>query len=227
MTPAPAPPPDADAPETTDTAVPTDIDQDADNYADALEPEAGLDPTTADTDADYVADGDEFNLYQTDPTVADTDGDEALDGENSSAATPIPCSGMTATTGRGPPPVSWSRTGPGIRPVETSTTAESMEPVATDATSDKEAAYAAGDTASPPGGRPRTSARPVMAHLSLIWGCLGRGQSQEMGLSPRTARAGWHRERQRPDEPLVTFRLTDDAAIRPPTARGAGSAAAC
>ena len=29
-----------------------------------------------------------------------------------------------------------------------------------------------------------------------------------------TARAGWHRERQRPDEPLVTFRLTDDAAIR-------------
>jgi hypothetical protein len=66
---------------TTETAVATETDRDADNYADALEAEAGLDPTRADTDADHVADGDEFNLYQTDPTVADTDGDGALDGE--------------------------------------------------------------------------------------------------------------------------------------------------
>ena len=82
VTPATAPPPEGvSATETTDTAVPTATDQDADNFEDALEPEAGLDPTTADTDADHVADGDEFALYQTDPTIADTDGDGALDGE--------------------------------------------------------------------------------------------------------------------------------------------------
>ena len=48
--PAPAvdPEPAADpAPETTETAVATQADRDADNYADALEAEAGLDPTPA------------------------------------------------------------------------------------------------------------------------------------------------------------------------------------
>jgi hypothetical protein len=65
----------------TDTAVATETDLDADNYADALEGELGLDPTNADTDADGVADGDELNLYGTEPTLADTDGDGILDGE--------------------------------------------------------------------------------------------------------------------------------------------------
>jgi len=64
----------------TDTAVATETDLDADNYADALEPDLGLDPSNPDTDADGVADGDELNIYGTDPTVADTDGDGALDG---------------------------------------------------------------------------------------------------------------------------------------------------
>ena len=157
VTPAPAPPPDAEsAPETTDTAVPTDIDQDADNYADALEPEAGLDPTTADTDADFVADGDEFNLYQTDPTVADTDGDGALDGEELFGRHTDPLLWDDGTT-TGSEPATRSEPvtepAPASDPVETSTTAESMEPVVADtATSDKEAAYAEGDTASPPEG---------------------------------------------------------------------------
>ena len=65
----------------TDTTVATETDLDADNYADALEPDLGLDPTNPDTDADGVADGDELNIYGTDPTLADTDGDGALDGE--------------------------------------------------------------------------------------------------------------------------------------------------
>jgi hypothetical protein len=43
--------------------VATAEDRDADNYPDALEAEAGLDPTNADTDGDGVADGDEFTLY--------------------------------------------------------------------------------------------------------------------------------------------------------------------
>jgi hypothetical protein len=71
------------APETvvTDTAVATESDLDADNYADALEWDLGLDPNNADTDADGVADGDELNIYGTEPTVADTDGDGVFDGE--------------------------------------------------------------------------------------------------------------------------------------------------
>src|SRR5215213_2464912 len=65
----------------TDTAMATETDLDADNYADALEPDLGLDPSNPDTDADGVADGDELSIYGTDPMVADTDGDGALDGE--------------------------------------------------------------------------------------------------------------------------------------------------
>jgi hypothetical protein len=74
------------APETTETAVAdttvaTESDLDADNYADALEWDLGLDPNNADTDGDGVADGDEIVLYGTEPTLADTDGDGVLDGE--------------------------------------------------------------------------------------------------------------------------------------------------
>ena len=78
----PAPAPDADsAPATTDRAVSTATDQDADNAPDELEPGMGLDPTNPDTDGDHVADGDEPNLYGTDPLNPDTDGDGVLDGE--------------------------------------------------------------------------------------------------------------------------------------------------
>ena len=64
-----------------ETAVATESDLDADNYADALEADLGLDPTSPDTDADGVADGDEITLYGTEPTLADTDGDGVFDGE--------------------------------------------------------------------------------------------------------------------------------------------------
>lgn len=64
-----------------ETAVATESDLDADNYADALEWDLGLDPTNADTDADGVADGDELRIYGTEPTIADTDGDTRSDGE--------------------------------------------------------------------------------------------------------------------------------------------------
>src|SRR5918993_6068136 len=74
------------APETTETAItdtavasPTDLD--ADNLADALEWDLGLDPNTPDTDLDGVADGDEITIYGTSPTLFDTDGDGASDGE--------------------------------------------------------------------------------------------------------------------------------------------------
>ncbi len=87
--PAPAPvaetvvaePVAADTAAATDTAVATETDLDADNYADALEWELGLDPNNADTDGDGTADGDELNIYGTDPTVYDTDGDGISDGE--------------------------------------------------------------------------------------------------------------------------------------------------
>jgi hypothetical protein len=80
--PEPAPAPEVEsAPETTDRAVATATDQDADNEADELEPGLGLDPTNPDTDGDHVADGDEPRLYGTDPTRADTDGDGVSDGE--------------------------------------------------------------------------------------------------------------------------------------------------
>ncbi len=65
----------------TDTAVATPTDLDADNLADELEWDLGLDPNTPDTDADGVADGDEINIYGTSPTLFDTDGDGASDGE--------------------------------------------------------------------------------------------------------------------------------------------------
>ena len=73
----------APAPETavTDTAVATATDLDADNLADALEWDLGLDPNTPDSDVDGVADGDEINIYGTSPTLFDTDGDGASDGE--------------------------------------------------------------------------------------------------------------------------------------------------
>lgn len=80
--PAPTPAPEAaSAPETTDRAVATATDQDADNAPDELEPGLGLDPTNPDTDGDGVADGDELNIYGTDPLNPDTDGDGASDGE--------------------------------------------------------------------------------------------------------------------------------------------------
>jgi hypothetical protein len=79
--PAPVVATDATEPVAADTAVATETDLDADNYADALEGELGLDPSNADTDADGVADGDEITLYGTQPTLADTDGDGILDGE--------------------------------------------------------------------------------------------------------------------------------------------------
>jgi len=80
--PTPAAAPDGEsAPETTDTAVASAADQDADNAPDELEPGLGLDPTTPDTDGDGVADGDEPNLYGTDPLNRDTDGDGVSDGE--------------------------------------------------------------------------------------------------------------------------------------------------
>jgi hypothetical protein len=78
--PASAPEPDS-APETTDMAVASATDQDADNAPDDLEPGLGLDPTNPDTDGDGVADGDEPNLYGTDPLIEDTDGDGVNDGE--------------------------------------------------------------------------------------------------------------------------------------------------
>jgi hypothetical protein len=82
VAPTSAPPPDtASAPETTDRAVASATDQDADNAADELEPGLGLDPTNPDTDGDHVADGDEPTLYGTDPLNADTDGDGVSDGE--------------------------------------------------------------------------------------------------------------------------------------------------
>lgn len=65
----------------TDAAVATPTDLDADNFADELEADLGLDPSNPDTDADGVADGDELNIYGTSPTLFDTDGDGASDGE--------------------------------------------------------------------------------------------------------------------------------------------------
>jgi hypothetical protein len=79
--PAPVVATDATEPVPADTAVASETDLDADNYADALEAELGLDPSNADTDADGVADGDEITIYGTEPTLADTDGDGILDGE--------------------------------------------------------------------------------------------------------------------------------------------------
>lgn len=82
--PAPAPvaaPVEDVASDSVTGTVATAEDRDADNYPDALEAEAGLDPTNADTDGDGVADGDEFTLYSTYPLSWDTDGDGISDGE--------------------------------------------------------------------------------------------------------------------------------------------------
>jgi hypothetical protein len=80
------------------TAGETDLD--ADNYADALEWNLGLDPGNPDTDGDGVADGDELNSYHTEPTIADTDGDGFSDGEELFAA--------------GTDPLTWNTQGAGI-----------------------------------------------------------------------------------------------------------------
>jgi hypothetical protein len=69
------------APVAADTTVASAEDSDGDNYLDALELEAGLDPYNPDVDGDGVADGDEVNIYFTDPWVWDTDGDGISDGE--------------------------------------------------------------------------------------------------------------------------------------------------
>jgi hypothetical protein len=68
-------------PVATDTTVASAEDSDGDNYIDALELEAGLDPYNPDIDGDGVADGDEVNIYFTDPWVSDSDGDGISDGE--------------------------------------------------------------------------------------------------------------------------------------------------
>jgi len=68
-------------PVVADTTVASETDLDADNYADALELEIGLDPANPDTDADGVADGDEVTIYFTDPFTLDTDGDNLSDGQ--------------------------------------------------------------------------------------------------------------------------------------------------
>lgn len=62
-------------------AVATDTDLDADNIADELEWNLGLDPANADSDGDGVADGDEITIYATDPLSWDSDGDGIADGE--------------------------------------------------------------------------------------------------------------------------------------------------
>ena len=82
-------------------AVATETDLDADNYADALEGDLGLDPSNADTDADSVADGDELNIYGTSPTLFDTDGDGASDGEELFGifTDPLVWNDFTATSG--------------------------------------------------------------------------------------------------------------------------------
>ena len=68
-------------PVAADTTVASSEDSDADNYADALELEVGLDPYNPDTDGDGVADGDEANIDFTDPFIWDSDGDGISDGE--------------------------------------------------------------------------------------------------------------------------------------------------
>jgi hypothetical protein len=62
-------------------AVATSTDLDADNIADELELDLGLDPANADTDGDGVADGDEITIYGSDPLNWDSDGDGVSDGE--------------------------------------------------------------------------------------------------------------------------------------------------
>jgi hypothetical protein len=88
----------APAPETTEEAAATGTDLDADNFADALEWDAGLDPSNPDSDGDGVADGDEAPIYGTDPRAWDTDGDGRSDGEEIFATHTDPLVWTDATT---------------------------------------------------------------------------------------------------------------------------------
>ena len=98
-----------------ETTVASETDLDADNYADALELEVGLDPTNPDTDGDGVADGDEVTIYFTDPYTADPDGDGLVDGEELFATRPIPSSGTRTVTVSGMERQSSSDAGSAIR----------------------------------------------------------------------------------------------------------------
>ncbi|MCA9876445.1 MAG: hypothetical protein KC442_01640, partial [Thermomicrobiales bacterium] len=122
--------------------VATADDRDADNYPDALEAEAGLDPTNPDTDGDGVADGDEFTLYSTYPLSWDTDGDGISDGEelfgiktdplvnnNGAASAPV----AETTTPTSPEPVGETLS---TAPVDTVDAATSDAVTATDSDSD-------------------------------------------------------------------------------------------
>jgi hypothetical protein len=142
--PAPAPvsaPVEDVASDTATGTVATAEDRDADNYPDALEAEAGLDPTNPDSDADGVADGDEFTLYSTYPLSWDTDGDGISDGEelfgiktdplvNNSGAAVAPVAD-TATTA--PEPVADTLT---TAPADTADTASSGAVAAADSDAD-------------------------------------------------------------------------------------------
>lgn len=126
--PAPAPvsaPADEVSSDSVTGTVATAEDRDADNYPDALEADAGLDPTNPDTDNDGVADGDEFNLYSTYPLSWDSDGDGISDGEelfgiktdplvNNNGVVSAPVADSTATESTGntvaPEPVSTTST---------------------------------------------------------------------------------------------------------------------
>ncbi len=142
--PAPAPvaaPVDDVTSDTATGTVATADDRDADNYPDALEAEAGLDPTNPDTDADGVADGDEFTLYSTYPLSWDSDGDGISDGEelfgiktdplvNNNGAASAPVADTTATA---PEPVGETLS---TEPVDTADTTSSGAVTATDSDSD-------------------------------------------------------------------------------------------
>ena len=122
--PAPAPAPaEGGEPAGSDRAVATETDRDADNYPDASEASAGLDPANPDTDADGMADGDEINIYGTDPTVFDTDGDGLGDGEEEFATGTDPTNpsdgGATAegqAAGPGPEGTTAEPTGANLAP---------------------------------------------------------------------------------------------------------------
>jgi hypothetical protein len=117
--PAPVAEPAPETAETavTDTTVATPDDLDADNLADALEWDLGLDPNTPDTDLDGVADGDEINIYGTSPTLFDTDGDGASDGEELFGifTDPLVWDDFTATSGDD---VAAQETAEGVQAVE-------------------------------------------------------------------------------------------------------------
>lgn len=143
--PAPAPvsaPVDEVASDSATGTVATAEDRDADNYPDALEADAGLDPTNPDSDADGVADGDEFTLYSTYPLSWDSDGDGISDGEelfgiktdplvNNNGAASAPVADTTATTAPEPAGDTLS-----AAPVDTADTTDSGAVTATDSDTD-------------------------------------------------------------------------------------------